>query len=463
MPKTLILLCQLDKGMDRLFLPLGSLYLADALEHPPSDPQWRARDRRFGSLTGPRGEGRLHSAQTRELAKGALAAGADILAAVRGARDLPPGAFPLPDPGDPRDEPFDHPRFVRDASRLCWLAAVVHAEDGDLEAALDALDDLGTLAAALNERPVFGEGLVSMTCLGMQFACAERIMETGEIPADAIRRLRQQLAANAGRTSLRWPFIAELATAHFMFTELPAHEAAAYEFGHVSWQLRLLLLVPTLRERDAMTYYGHMQRRIEATEQPPRRRLAVTDEIRAEALALELNGPPTSWYSMVTAPSYDATVRKEVAVQMRARAAQAALAAEQYRLANGRWPDSLDQLVPGLLAEVPEDAFSDGQVIYRRTEHGIAVYSVGPDGGDDGGVPEWEVDHRLDEPADAWDISFRLLDPELRGTGATTFREEALEADLDLDDLHEAGFTNAALDGLGFGPGNFGYYEWPDE
>ncbi len=58
----------------------------------------------------------------------------------------------------------------------------------------------------------------------------------------------------------------------------------------------------------------------------------------------------------------------------------------------GRWPDSLGELVPELLKAVPRDAYGDGGVCYRRTEGGAVVYSVGPDGKDNGRMP-LDVDH----------------------------------------------------------------------
>ncbi len=62
-----------------------------------------------------------------------------------------------------------------------------------------------------------------------------------------------------------------------------------------------------------------------------------------------------------------------------------ALAVERYRLARGKLPEALGQLVPDYLAAVPEDPFDGTPLRYRRTERGFVVYSVGEDGNDDGG------------------------------------------------------------------------------
>src|SRR5262249_25549431 len=96
----------------------------------------------------------------------------------------------------------------------------------------------------------------------------------------------------------------------------------------------------------------------------------------------------------------------------------AALAAEEYRLANKRWPESLEQLVQaGLLAERAIDEFDGQPLRRRRAPDGFVIYSIGPSGKyegealDDKGEPKGE-----DGPAPSVDfrVEFRLWDPERR-------------------------------------------------
>lgn len=63
-----------------------------------------------------------------------------------------------------------------------------------------------------------------------------------------------------------------------------------------------------------------------------------------------------------------------------------ALAVKRYAIRNGRLPDSLGQLVPGFMREVPAD-YMDGMTLrYRsRADGGFLLYSVGLDCKDDGG------------------------------------------------------------------------------
>jgi hypothetical protein len=105
------------------------------------------------------------------------------------------------------------------------------------------------------------------------------------------------------------------------------------------------------------------------------------------------------------------------------RASAAALAAERYRQATGRWPETLAALVPEYLARVPADP-RDGQPLrLRRFDGGIVIYSVGADDSDDGGAIDWNASGVMtpksaQKPLDwvirLWDAARRRQPPLLR-------------------------------------------------
>jgi hypothetical protein len=83
----------------------------------------------------------------------------------------------------------------------------------------------------------------------------------------------------------------------------------------------------------------------------------------------------------------------------------ATLAVERYRLAHDHWPDSLGDLVPAQLRDVPTDPFDGKPLRYLQLDGGVVIYSVGPDGQDDGGTIDRKNPNR-----DGTDIGFRLWD-----------------------------------------------------
>jgi len=67
---------------------------------------------------------------------------------------------------------------------------------------------------------------------------------------------------------------------------------------------------------------------------------------------------------------------------------QQALALRCYSLHYGKYPDRLQQLVPGYLPKIPLDPFTGRQYAYRSQGKGFVLYSLGEDLKDDGGQGE---------------------------------------------------------------------------
>ncbi len=82
--------------------------------------------------------------------------------------------------------------------------------------------------------------------------------------------------------------------------------------------------------------------------------------------------------------SLDTSPRRVFLARTEREASRAVLGLQIFRLRNARMPDSLEQLVgEGILPAVPHDAFSSKPLRYSK-DRGV-IWSVGPDGRDDGG------------------------------------------------------------------------------
>ncbi len=76
---------------------------------------------------------------------------------------------------------------------------------------------------------------------------------------------------------------------------------------------------------------------------------------------------------------------QETRAKVIAQMTDVAFALASYRVDNGDYPDKLDALVPKFIPSLPNDPFSTGPFLYRRTDDCYVIYSVGPDGKDGGG------------------------------------------------------------------------------
>jgi hypothetical protein len=84
-----------------------------------------------------------------------------------------------------------------------------------------------------------------------------------------------------------------------------------------------------------------------------------------------------------------------------------AFALARFHCDSGHYPKSLDVLAPKYLDRIPQDVFSGKGLIYRPTENGYLLYSVGVNGKDDGGQG-YDDDPRGD------DLVIRMPLPELK-------------------------------------------------
>lgn len=89
--------------------------------------------------------------------------------------------------------------------------------------------------------------------------------------------------------------------------------------------------------------------------------------------------------------------------RVRTQLAVCEMAVRRYQLDHDRPPDTLAELVPEYLGSVPEDPFVGQPIVYRPDSAGPILYSVGPDGCDDGGRPIKPLDWRRATP-----ISWRV-------------------------------------------------------
>ena len=77
--------------------------------------------------------------------------------------------------------------------------------------------------------------------------------------------------------------------------------------------------------------------------------------------------------------------------EVRVHLSNLALAATAYKAKNGAYPASMDALTPDYIAEIPVDPFDGKPLRMAAVDGGLVLYSVGPDGKDDGGAEEKDI------------------------------------------------------------------------
>ncbi len=167
-----------------------------------------------------------------------------------------------------------------------------------------------------------------------------------------------------------WP--AMYSAIHFSAGDLPLFEIVRGRFG---WFTGLF-------DREEIFYLNAMQNAIDDTHQSFPQCLSQYSTMYETAL----NGQRRGYIFVPGILNGQRNVLpKEVETISRVRIAVSALAVEHFRLAQGRLPENLNELVPQFFSEVPIDPFDGQPLRYHRLDKGYVIYSIGSDGEDNGG------------------------------------------------------------------------------
>lgn len=111
-------------------------------------------------------------------------------------------------------------------------------------------------------------------------------------------------------------------------------------------------------------------------------------EKRSGNAVIFVQGHPSRWSDHYLSELYlfPSLLTQAVRTDAYAVEAMTVCALEQYRAIHGVYPSQLEELLPQQLSSLPEDAMSNQPLHYKRTsDNNFLLYSVGPDGRDDGG------------------------------------------------------------------------------
>lgn len=112
---------------------------------------------------------------------------------------------------------------------------------------------------------------------------------------------------------------------------------------------------------------------------------------------------PDNVLAKLLLPALSSAVAKSARAQVFVDEARIACGLERFRIAHGAYPESLAQLVPQVMAGIPQDVMNGQSLHYQRTPDGLfKLYSVGWNGTDDGGNVVLKKDGGVDVHQGDW-------------------------------------------------------------
>ncbi len=335
---------------------------------------------------------------------------------------------------------------TRAAARTLKVRAMHRLAQADPNGAWDDLQACHRCSRLVAQGPSFSEGLTAVSIEGIACDGEWRLAHESRLTRDEARRFRTDLGK---LTPL--PRVTRLmeVTERFVFLEracsLASGSASADDLGEggnaereplrkalgqaaraglVDWDEVLRAgnawfdrMVEACQRRQAV----ERQTAVAVCERDLRDRPANIRDVITEALKsprdrasrLRVSQEMAAAIVSEVAPGLKNVLRCDETAAIRLKLTEVSLALSAYRTEHGQYPDELRALAPDYLERLPEDPYDGGGFRYRRRDGGYVLYSVGPNGRDDGGPPRDGRDGDEDDEdggslRDSDDEGFRL-------------------------------------------------------
>jgi hypothetical protein len=271
---------------------------------------------------------------------------------------------------------------ARPIANLLYLHSILQAQDTQPDAALASALAVLNAGRSIGDESIALPQLVRMSCGILAIQDVERVLAQGQLSPEKLLIAQQMLQEEAGE---------------------PLLVRAARGDRADTFRKMNIAEMPFFKPGNLPEIFQLQNKCVEAAKTPPEELRSRLPQLKAEASRLD----PFSAHYFST---FEKLAQVSIRHQAFLRCAYVGLAAERYRQVHGRWPDTLAALVPELLRELPADPYNGSPLKYRRLDDGVVIYSIGPDGQDNGGKLD-----RQNPTAPGTDIGFQLWDVPQRG------------------------------------------------
>lgn len=298
----------------------------------------------------------------------------------------------------------------RDVVRILRLDAVDCAQRGDADQALKSVHAAFHCGCSIGDEPMIISQLVRIACQAVALGALERVLGQCEPSDSVLEAFQKRLEAEEPSPLLLFAFRGERAGEYRLLEYMregnvpgglgtPALGGAPASIGLMS----IVLRIPGVMASQTTGCIRFMNDMVELAKQPPETWNPQLATFRQQAAGL-----PT--LARLLVPAIDSCAQAVQRSHAQQRCAIALVAAERFRKKNSRWPKSLDELTTaGLLKAVPIDPYDGKPLRLKTTADGLIIYSIGPDGNDNGGILDRAKPNKAgtDYGLQLWDVAHR--------------------------------------------------------
>jgi hypothetical protein len=287
---------------------------------------------------------------------------------------------------------------IREAIWLLKLEAILHTENGDGKLATRSAISCFGIARSLAKEPMIISQMIHAACQTVAISTVEQVINRTELTDEQLIELVECVNNTERIFDMSCAFIGERCMG-LSFLKSPESVNPDIIEGIPIRPILELYKAAGLADADAVIYLDLMDGYMKSTRLPLHERQkavdAVSDKIQSTSKIHVL------LHEIIPALSRVTTIELRTIAHL--RTVDAALAVQRYRLAAGKLPDALTDLVPAYLDAIPTDPFDGNELRYKKLETGLVVYSIGEDLSDDGGK---ERPLRRSNESPTWDVTF---------------------------------------------------------
>jgi hypothetical protein len=297
------------------------------------------------------------------------------------------------------------------AADLLRNEAALASQERDADRALASVRGIIGAARSLGDEPLFMSVILRLDCDAMAVAALERSLAQGEPSRRELEALQALLETEAREPMLTRAVRGERAGLHQLMLSLRNRQASLPQIaGEGPGFGRFLLDTtgPTLARRSHPRILRLMNEYVAALELPIEQQEPELG--RLEKKVRKAHNEDHDLVINLVLPAFtrlSEIYRRGIG---NLRCATAAAALERYRLDHGRWPETLNALIPRYLTAVPTDPRDAKPLRYTHRPEGVVIYSVGGDGVDDGGKLDRSANYYakgIDQGIQLWDAKQR--------------------------------------------------------
>lgn len=267
-------------------------------------------------------------------------------------------------------------------AKILALQTRVATAEGDVRAALENTNALFSMARHKTNAPLLIDVVVGITIHRMGVDGLFEVLSKHEVSPDLLDLVRLREGVSHAREFERVMAMEE-AFCLGAFCEAASNRSPGlFGDGGLSGAFRAIYRVFLLRgELAAYRRIGSKYRKLAA--EPFHRVKAQWSRLEDDVYSVSHRGIVTR----LVVVSVTHVASRVTDADARHHAARLLLALHRYRATHRAFPQRLDDLVPAFVNVVPTDPFDGQPLRLVRSRNALRLYSVGPDGKDDGGTP----------------------------------------------------------------------------